>query len=126
MPTRKFQQVASNELPELLQQGVVLIDVRRPDEWQSTGVVADSLLLTFFDQAGKSNPPLWWQQLQEQKVTDKPLALICRSGYRSAIICDYLLDQGLQASLYNVQDGILGWLQEGFPVVRCQNNLPSG
>ena len=46
---RKCKQITAAETPEILQQGAAIIDIRRPEEWQLIGTVADSILLTFFE-----------------------------------------------------------------------------
>ncbi len=73
---RKYKQIKSVDVPELLYRGAAIVDVRRPEEWQLTGTVADSILLTFFDQEGNCNPEKWLQQLNQKVAGDVPLLLI--------------------------------------------------
>ncbi|MEA3362933.1 MAG: hypothetical protein U9Q61_06645 [Thermodesulfobacteriota bacterium] len=73
---RNYKQIKSADLPELLQQGAAIIDVRRPEEWQLTGVVAGSELLTFFDEQGHSQPGKWMEQLDLLVTSNCPLVLI--------------------------------------------------
>ena len=73
---REYKDVPAVEIPELLHQGAVVVDVRRPDEWQLTGTVADSILLTFFDAEGNSDPLGWLEKLNQQVADDVPLVLI--------------------------------------------------
>ena len=80
------KQIKGLELKELINQGAYLVDIHREDEWRTTGVVAESLLLTFFDPAGNADPAVWVQQLDLLVPIDKPLALICRSGYRTELV----------------------------------------
>jgi len=114
---RKYHQVMSRDLPALLQQGAVLVDVRRTEEWQMTGVVVGSHLLTFFDAEGNCQPEQWYEQLNQKIPADLPLVLICRTGYRTTLICEMLLEMSHRDDIYNVTDGIFGWLSEGLPVV---------
>ncbi len=72
----KYKQITGSETPPILQQGAAIVDIRRPEEWQLTGTVADSILLTFFDAEGNSDPAGWLQQLNQQVATDVPLVLI--------------------------------------------------
>jgi hypothetical protein len=72
----KYKQITGSETPPILQQGAAIVDIRRPEEWQLTGTVADSILLTFFDAEGNSDPAGWLQQLNQQVVNDIPLVLI--------------------------------------------------
>ena len=73
---RKCKHITSSETPPILRQGAAIVDIRRPEEWQLTGTVADSLLLTFFDAEGNSDPKGWLQQLNQQIAADVPLVLI--------------------------------------------------
>lgn len=76
MPRRTYSQVKSRNVPEALQQGAAIIDVRRSDEWQLTGVVSGSHLLTFFDEYGGCQPEEWLQQLDQLVPVEQPLLLI--------------------------------------------------
>ena len=113
---RKYKQVKSVEIHDLLHQGAAIVDVRRPEEWQLTGIVEGSQLLTFFDNQGNSQPGEWLKLLNQIVPVDQPLLLICRTGHRTGLICEYLIEVSSRLDIYNVSDGILGWLAEGFPV----------
>ncbi len=73
---RQYRQIPAAATPEILEQGAAIVDVRRPEEWQLTGTVAGSILLTFFDSAANSDPEKWLQQLNQQVPPDVPLVLI--------------------------------------------------
>jgi len=76
MTQRDYKQVPAVQVPEILQRGAAIVDVRRPEEWQLTGTVADSILLTFFDADGNSHPEEWLEKLNQQVSADVPLLLI--------------------------------------------------
>jgi len=113
---RKYRQIMSRDVPALLQQGAAIVDIRRSEEWSLTGVVSGSLLLTFFDAQGECQPEEWVAQLDQQVPLDQPLLLICRTGHRTGLICDLLIETTQRLNIYNVSDGIFGWLAEGLPV----------
>jgi len=46
---------------------------------------------------------------------DRPLAIICRSGVRSAQVADYLSATGEHGDVANVEGGIIAWAAEGLP-----------
>ncbi|MEK7361075.1 MAG: rhodanese-like domain-containing protein, partial [Pseudomonadota bacterium] len=54
--------IDSAELAKLAASGVPLIDIRTIPEWQETGIVPGSHLLTFFEERGKADPPEWLQR----------------------------------------------------------------
>lgn len=113
----KYQQINNQGLLALLQRGVALVDIRREEEWRLTGVVEGSLLLTFFAADGSSDPLSWLKQLSQMVADEQPLALICRSGYRTGLICDFLVGVNPDREIYNLTEGILSWLVAGLPVV---------
>lgn len=76
MRRRKYIQVKSADVPDLLNQGVAIVDVRRPEEWQLTGIVAGSHLLTFFDAKGDCQPELWLDKLKQLVSIEQPLVFI--------------------------------------------------
>ena len=105
------------ELARLSASGVSVIDIRTEGEWKGTGIVAGSKLLTFFDEAGRSNPPQWLESVKKQVNPDQPVILICRSGSRSAAAARFLSDQSGYKTVYNVSKGLNGWVNDGRPVV---------
>lgn len=111
-----YTNVDNAGLKSLLEQGVPLYDVRRPEEWRQTGVVAGSRLLTYVDAAGRPNPQLL-PRLTGEVAKDAPIALICRTGNRTDALARELAAQGY-TRIYNVRDGITRWIGEGNPVVR--------
>ncbi len=116
MELRRYHQVPSVGVPELLQGGAAIIDVRRPEEWRLTGVVNGAICLTFFAADGSSDPLKWLAAMNQLVPARQDLVLICRSGRRTALICEFLLEVTTERQLYNVNDGMLGWLAAGMPV----------
>ena len=47
--------------------------------------------------------------------TDLPLAVLCRSGRRSAQVADYLSAAGEHGEVANIEGGIIAWAAEGLP-----------
>ncbi|SDZ79055.1 Rhodanese-related sulfurtransferase [Desulfuromusa kysingii] len=117
---RTYKPIKSIEIADFLNHGAAIVDVRRAEEWRLTGVVAGSELLTFFDAQGQSQPEEWVQQLNARVAEERPLILICRTGHRTRLICEFLIAATSRPDIYNVTDGILGWLAEGLPVARVR------
>ena len=108
-----YQQLNCQDLSPFLAAGGALVDIRRPEEWRLTGVVPQSHLLTFFEADGSNDPTLWLDRLDALVPTEQPLALICRSGYRTELLCDFLSQVSKRQQIYNVSGGILDWLAAG-------------
>jgi rhodanese-related sulfurtransferase len=106
------------QLARLSASGVPVIDVRTEGEWKSTGILAGSKTLTYFDESGRSNPEQWLAQVKKLTRPDQPLILICRSGSRSQAVARFLSEQSGYATVYNVSKGLVGWSGEGRAVVQ--------
>ena len=48
----KMQTMNETQLHEDISKGVVVIDIRRADEWKKYGIIKGSKLITFFDEKG--------------------------------------------------------------------------
>ena len=55
--------VNNEQIKELSKNNIPIVDIRRSSEWDQTGVVPNSILLTFFDKKGNYNLDEWYQQL---------------------------------------------------------------
>ncbi|MBW4520624.1 MAG: rhodanese-like domain-containing protein [Scytolyngbya sp. HA4215-MV1] len=56
-------------------------------------------------------------QILKSIPKDQPIALTCLSGYRSALMAQWLVTQGYR-QVYNLQGGVLAWQGCGYPVQR--------
>lgn len=96
---------------------MVIVDIRRVEEWQMTGVIENSHQLTFFDAAGNADPQSWLASLAQIASPEDDLVLICRTGHRTSVILDFLHGQTAYRRASHLAGGMLGWLEKGFPVV---------
>jgi len=110
-------QLTNAQLKQLLADGVQLIDIRRADEWRSTGVVEGSHLLTFFDKRGRYNMEKWLAELDKIAKKDEKFILICRSGNRTGQVSNFLDKKLGYQQVYHLQRGIKNWIKAGDKVV---------
>ena len=110
-------EIGNDELKSLLQKRIPLIDIRREDEWKSTGIVENSILMTFFDKNGKANTNEWLKELNKIAKKNDPVILICRTGRRTGIISKFLSEKVGYKLIYDVTDGITDWIKKGNTVV---------
>ena len=96
---------------------IILVDIRRPDEWERTGL-------------GEGAVPIDMRRddftdallVQTGGRTDRPVALICARGVRSRKMTQRLLGAGF-TMIIDVPEGMLGsgagpgWVKRGLPVV---------
>jgi rhodanese-related sulfurtransferase len=113
------------ELAKLITSGVPLIDIRTAAEWEETGIVPGSHLLTFFDERGKADPAAWLNKAKAIGTPGDPLIVICRSGNRTRVVSRFLSQQAGYARIYNVKNGFLAWAKEGRPVASAAAALAS-
>ena len=113
--------VDDQEMIKLSNDNIPIVDVRRSSEWDQTGVIPNSILLTFFDEEGNYNFDEWYEKLQlEINVTDS-IILICRSGKRSKVVAN-MIDEKFNTIIYNAQSGINSWINKKFITVEPQTN----
>ncbi|SFR47149.1 rhodanese-like domain-containing protein [Litoreibacter janthinus] len=97
---------------------ILLIDIRRPEEWELTGSGEGASRL---DMRRKDFVDALLQITGGS--TDMPVALICARGVRSARLSNQLANAGF-TNIIDVPEGMMGsragpgWLKRGLPVVR--------
>ena len=106
----KVINVDNTQLKKLIKKDTLIVDIRRSSEWKDTGVIPNSVLITFFDKRGNYNLKQWYKQLLENSSYNKDIILICRSGRRTKIAAD-IISKNLGINVYNVTNGIKSWIQ---------------
>jgi rhodanese-related sulfurtransferase len=117
--------IDNSELAKLAASGVPVIDIRTRPEWEETGIVPGSHLLTFFDERGKADPAAWLERAKAIAKPGDPLIVICRSGNRTKPVSQFLSQQAGYAKVYNVRNGIRAWAKEGRPMISAAPALAS-
>jgi hydroxyacylglutathione hydrolase len=85
--------------------GALVIDVRQPKEWHA-GHIRDAVHIT-----GAEFP----KRIGEIPK-DRPVALVCGSGYRSSVAASLLQAVG-HTEVFNILGGMTAWKKAGFPTV---------
>ncbi|WP_194266323.1 rhodanese-like domain-containing protein [Dechloromonas sp. H13] len=111
------------ELARLMKDGVTVIDIRTLPEWEETGILSGSKLLTFFDERGKADPAAWLEKVKPLAKPGDPVVVICRSGNRTKPVSQFLSQQAGYARVYNVKSGIKGWLKDNGAVVPATSSI---
>jgi len=109
--------INNDEIKKLIKNNVPIVDIRTSDEWNQTGVIPNSILLTFFKKNGTYNFETWHKELGYVIDTNKPYVLICRSGRRTKIVSE-MIDKKIDKLVYNASSGINSWLQSNLKVVK--------
>lgn len=97
-----IQEISVHELKSLMNSNEAfwLIDVREADEFEICSIGGELIPLS---QIGER-----WSEIPS---TDK-VVVFCRSGVRSANVIRYLQEQHGYDNLWNLQGGILAWIDE--------------
>lgn len=110
LPLSSLQQISVAELNKrLTQKKLNLIDVRRPGEWEA-GHLATAELWPL-DRFREGLPPL---------DSSAPVAVHCKSGYRSTIACSLLMRSGV-CNVFNVIGGYDAWDAAHLPSVKAES-----
>ena len=113
----EIKNIGNDELKRLMSLGIPLIDVRRKDEWISTGVIKNSYQHTFFDKDGKYDLKSFVDQIKMISNSEKGIILFCRTGRRTTAIAKALERTNDFPNIYNTK-GIKEWLLKGNKVVK--------
>ena len=109
--------VNNKQIKELSKINISIVDVRRSSEWDQTGIIPNSILLTFFDKKGNYNLDEWYKQLRLKINEGEPIILICRTGRRTRIIAE-MMDKKFDNVIYNAKGGITSWINEKLKTVK--------
>ncbi len=109
-------ETSSDKLATLIEEGAAVVDVRTPDEWRTTGVIAESHLLTFFDDRGNYNLNDWLSKFTKLADPEDEVVIICAVGNRSQVISQFLSSKLGYQKVHNVTQGIEHWIGSGHPV----------
>jgi rhodanese-related sulfurtransferase len=110
-----FVSISNSQLAGKLENGIKLIDIRRPEEWRQTGVVGGSIKSTAFDGEGRFLKS-FLEELEKTVQPHEEFAVICRTGNRTASLSNWLATKGGYKNVLNVEEGITSWIKEQRPV----------
>lgn len=102
--------------PQLVNSGIKIIDIRTEREWEQTGIVKDSIPITFFDIRGNYDAQKFLDMLSKHVSKDEKFALICRTGNRTTAVSDFLGKQGFD--VINLKGGVKSLAQKGYKLVK--------
>jgi rhodanese-related sulfurtransferase len=105
------------DLKAAQKKGVVVIDIRRAEEWAETGIIKGAHTITAFTQSGQLHPEFQTKFTAIVTTPDTPVMLYCRTGNRTGIIGNALVSQLGYRDVTHLSDGIVGWTAGGAPVV---------
>lgn len=86
----------------------IIVDVREPSEWQTTGVPEGATLISLATVTSVGSGEV------DGLPKDQPIYVICNSGNRSRVAADHLISLGYP-TVYNIDGGIQAWIGASLP-----------
>ena len=110
-------QASADDLLKAQTDGVVVIDIRREDEWQETGIIAGAQTITAFTATGGVHPDFLDKFRSIAPTPDTPVMLYCRTGNRTTGLGNALIEQLGFSDVSHLSAGITGWMAEGHETI---------
>lgn len=95
-------EVSVAQAADLREQGVLMLDVREPEEWREAHIPG-ATLIPLGELAGRL----------DELPKDQPIVVVCRSGNRSAVGRDILLQAGFEP-VTSMAGGMNDWKAAGY------------
>ena len=105
------------QVQKLFKSGVSIVDIRTKGEWDKTGVIPQSILLTFFDSSGNYDFNKWYADLEKITPNYKSIIIICRSGRRSRLVAN-MINQKYNDIVYDANNGMNSWIKSNLRVIK--------
>lgn len=113
--TIRAKEVCPTTTMGLIREGVLLVDVREPDEVAEVAFdVKDIMHIPFSEFENR------WQEIPK----DRDVVMACHEGARSLKTTYYLLNRGYDRVI-NMKLGMVRWVEKGFPVIGALNTASS-
>ena len=113
--------VNSQQLIQAQKNNALIIDIRRSEEWIETGIIDGAKTITAFTKEGNLHPQFREIFFPLVKGLDESILLYCRTGNRSAMIGNALVDQLGFTNVMHLSGGIVEWKDQGFKTVVYKN-----
>ena len=110
-------QASDDDLKTAMEEGMIVIDIRREEEWRETGIIEGAHTITAFTADGRLHPEFQQKFFSLVSGPDVPVMLYCRTGNRTTSLGNALIDQIGFSQVSHLTEGIVGWQKNGHPVV---------
>jgi len=120
----KLIEATSAQILDAQKNDSIIVDIRRKEEWLETGVIEGAETITAFSKSGQLHPDFQSKFMALVTSLDTPVFLYCRTGNRTGIIGNALVDLVGLTNITHLEAGIVGWKKDGLPTVTYKPNLP--
>jgi rhodanese-related sulfurtransferase len=98
---------------EMKANGGLIVDIRTPPEWYQSGVIEGARLVPFQD------PQSFLAEIKDEIADGRDVILVCRSGNRTAIAGQYLM-QMIPNKIISIAGGMIQVVGSGYEPVAPQ------
>ena len=110
-------QATPADLIQAQKDGVIIVDIRRPEEWAQTGIIKGAKTITAFEANGRLHPEFKQKFMAVVPSPDTPVFLYCLSGPRTTNLGMALVEQLGFSHVKHLSGGILSWAADGYETI---------
>ena len=119
----QLKTLTEKQLIEAKQNGAIIIDIRRAEEWLDTGIIDGAKLITAFQKNGSIHPE-FQSKFSSVAISEKtPIVLYCRTGNRTNVLGNALINQLGFKNVSHLSNGIEGWRKNGFNTIDYHDKM---
>ena len=96
--------------------GAIIIDIRRNEEWIETGIIKGAVTISAFTKKGQLHKDFQAEFMPLFNDRDTPVLLYCRTGSRTNMLGNALINQAGFTNVTHLDEGIVGWKKNGFAI----------
>ena len=118
-------QVTPKEFLEMQHTNSIVIDIRREAEWIETGIIKGAKTITAFTNNGQFHADFqeqFFALINNPDTPNTPILLYCRTGNRSGMLGNALIEQVGLKNVFHLTDGIVGWKKLGHKTISYASN----
>lgn len=114
--------VSVSELEKLLEIGIKVIDIRKPNDLAKTGIIPTSFRLNFYDKDGKINRTKWLNAfIRLVKDSKIKFVLVSTNGEKAELGANLLYDLKGYKNPYYLEGGINSWIDDKKKLIQIKN-----
>ena len=103
-----FKSLNIQDSIEAIKNGAIIIDVREQAEHDQAHI-QNSILLPLSTVSA--------EEVRKINSHNKTIIIHCRSGKRSKVAANILLNQNYTGEILEIDDGIIGWIENNQPII---------
>ena len=103
-----FKSLNIQDSIEAIKKGAIIIDVREQTEYDQAHI-QNSFLLPLSTVSA--------EEVRKINSQNKTIIIHCRSGKRSKVAANILLNQNYTGEILEIDEGIIGWIENNQPII---------